>query len=299
LYKNIKLSDAVHIHEFIYPTSIIGFIFAKITNKTIVITQHIGYIPYKNRVFASLLSIANKTIGRIILGNADAVIFISNNVLNYFKSFIAAKNFYLQTNSVDIHNFLIYPEIKRKYLRHELNVESYNSIVLFVGRFTEKKGINKIIDFARKYKKILWLFVGWGNIHPEQYSLANVKVINDIDHSKMPDYYNSADYLFLPSYGEGFPLVIQEAFACGLQVLTTTENSVAYPQAEHLIINYDIDDLESWNYLFERIDARVHPNHHNPIDLRNFAIGHWSEEKNGDFYLSLFQELLIGKRRQS
>lgn len=293
IFEDVKKYDLIHIHEFLYLSNIFAFLFAKKNNKKIIITQHIGMIPYKNPLLRIILSILNKSIGKFILQRADKVVFISNNVKQYFEKFCDNKNFEIQANSVNVRQFIIYPEVKTNFLNYELHSQNYTNKLLFVGRFTEKKGIPLILELAKTFPTILWIFVGWGKIDPMESGLHNIKVFKDIEHKKVTDFYNIADFLILPSYGEGFPLVIQEAFSCGLPVITTNENAEAHSDAKKYMITLDLDNKNNWINLIEKINSKTLEYDYSPAELRNFARDNWSEEVNGKFYNKLINELVM------
>jgi glycosyltransferase involved in cell wall biosynthesis len=56
-----------------------------------------------------------------------------------------------------------------------------------------------------------------------------VTVFSGLSGPSLADLYRASDVLVLPSKGEGFPLVIQEALACGLPVVCSAETAGADP----------------------------------------------------------------------
>ena len=50
-----------------------------------------------------------------------------------------------------------------------------------------------------------------------------VRVLGTVAHDDLGELYRAADVLLLPSAGEGFPLVVQEAMASGLPVVVTPD----------------------------------------------------------------------------
>lgn len=99
----------------------------------------------------------------------------------------------------------------------------------------KKKGLKLLEKLARNYQEIEWLFAGWGSLNPKQWNLNNVHVWENLQKSQLTPLYQCADLLILPSVGEAFPLVIQEAMACGTPAFVSDESANQYPQLEGLI----------------------------------------------------------------
>jgi glycosyltransferase involved in cell wall biosynthesis len=107
---------------------------------------------------------------------------------------------------------------------------------LFVGRFVEKKGLSHLRRLAQQFPEVQWVLIGWGPEDPSQWRLPNVQSLGRVDHADLPPYYRAADLLILPSVGEGFPLVVQEAMACGTPALISDDTAPGSPGIETVAI---------------------------------------------------------------
>jgi glycosyltransferase involved in cell wall biosynthesis len=111
--------------------------------------------------------------------------------------------------------------------------------LLFLSRIHPKKGITDLIHAFGELKPAGWELLIAGNddgghlaecerLAAQQPNAAAIRFIGSVPDSDKWELYRSATCFVLPSYSENFGLVIGEALACNVPVLTTT----ATPWAE-------------------------------------------------------------------
>lgn len=293
IFKEVRRSDIIHLHDYLYMGNIITFILAKIYKKPVIITQHIGLIPYKSIFLRNLLALLNRTIGSYMLGAAKQVIFISEEVKKYF---IKQTSFtyppLLIANGVESNIFHPVFSRERLQLRLNYNFTPEDMIYLFVGRFVEKKGLPILHQLAQHFPQIHWVFAGWGKLTPEEWNLPNVSVFKGLANTKLAPLYQISDLLILPSKGEGFPLVVQEAMACGTPAMVSPEVAQAYPLAELLMLSVEVETLDAIARWSEKIeDCLNHPTEISEIrtQVSRFAQQHWNWKNCAEKYYKIFE----------
>jgi glycosyltransferase involved in cell wall biosynthesis len=122
-------------------------------------------------------------------------------------------------------------------LRQQLAGDAGIPLLLFAGRFVEKKGLRLLHRLARELPRVRWMFAGWGPLDPSHWGLANVSVHRDLAKEQLVPLYQAADLLVLPSVGEGFPLVVQEAMACGTPAIVSEETGAGCPEAREVLLH--------------------------------------------------------------
>lgn len=238
LWQLVGACDAAHLHDFAYMGNALAALFCRVRGKPYLVTQHIGWVPYKSAVLRAILNAAIKILGRRVLSGAARVIFVSDVVNRFFarRMKLSAQTI---ANGVDAQMFAPASDAMRAHLRRENGLDENARVVLFVGRFVEKKGVPLVLELAAQMPEAEFVFVGGGPLDPEKtlgaQMPANVRVWRGRRGVEVARAMQLADVLVLPSQGEGFPLVVQEALACGTPVLVESSLASALPAvAEHL-----------------------------------------------------------------
>lgn len=228
LFRAIRGADAVLVHDALYPTSVLAFIAARIWRKPFIVVAHLGAVPYESWVLRQANRIANNIIACPVLARADRVVVISEITARYFASvrFRAPPTFIFNGLDTDIFR-PVADSMTRSEIRDRLGFPPDHKVALFVGRFVEKKGLHVVHQMAQRRPDIFWALAGWGTIDPRNWGLPNVKVYSDLKDASLAPLYQACDVFVLPSVGEGYPLVVQEAIACGLPVVCGAETARA------------------------------------------------------------------------
>ena len=231
LAREVRRSDALVIHDALYVTSILALLIAKWRSKRVILIQHIAGIPFSSRMLRTVMKVANVLVTRPMLWAADEQVFISETVRQDLLGRGASQSSELLFNGVD--GSIFYPPHGEAFLPDAVapHLQSRGRRVLFVGRYVEKKGLKILRVLAALRQDLDFYLVGSGSIRPHDWGLGNVHDLGPQRQEALADLYRWADLLVLPSVGEGYPLVIQEAMACGLPVVCGMPSDRADPEA--------------------------------------------------------------------
>jgi glycosyltransferase involved in cell wall biosynthesis len=298
LAEAVRRCDAVHLHDALYMGNVAAYLLARRLGKPVVVTQHVGAIPYSSPVLRGLLGTANWVLGRLVLRGGDRCVFISPQVHDYFASLFRFRRrpLYLP-NGVDAAVFRPADACQRQALRSRLGLMDDRPVLLFVGRFVEKKGLRLLRALAKPLTQFQWLFVGWGPEDPASWDLPHVRCVGPLPQADIAAYYIASDLLVLPSVGEGFPLVVQEAMACGLPAVITPETACGAPGVEEVLWCAE-PRVETWAETLRSIAADPEALVARRPQVARFA-RRWDWDTCADRYLQLFQQVLGSLTRAS
>lgn len=232
----VATCDVVMVHDALYATSLAALVIARRARKPVIVIQHIGRIPFRSRILRGLMTLANRLVTAPVLGVADQVVFISDCVRRDFAHLPLCRPARLLFNGVD--SALFRPGAAR---REEFGLPRVGRIAVFAGRFVEKKGLAVLEAVARTRPDMTFALAGSGPIDPRSWNLRNVHCLGILSPEQMAALYRCGDVLVLPSVGEGYPLVIQEAMACGLPVICSLESARADPGAAEFLTGVAVD----------------------------------------------------------
>lgn len=171
--------------------------------------------------------------------NAQAIIAISRQVSRNTQDLydIPEEQIRLVWNGFNQAIFRVQPGIQRADVlaRHSLPTDPA-CVVSFVGKLTDFKGVDVLLDAAAIYESqlgdVLTLIVGDGELRAEleaQAERLGLKSVHFLGHQNQPDVaelYNIANVSTVPSRIEPFGLVAVEALACGTPVVATNEGGL-------------------------------------------------------------------------
>jgi glycosyltransferase involved in cell wall biosynthesis len=288
LTRAVRGGDVVHLHDFLYLPNLVAWAAARLSGRPVIITQHVGPIPYRNPLLRLIVTLANRGLGQLVLGSAAQAFFVSHSVLEYFRGFVRFRNPpQLLSNGVDAKLFTFADEARRRTLRAGLGVSGDTPLLLFVGRFVEKKGLPMLRAIAERLPGARWLFVGWGPHDPELWRLTQVSVKGNLAREELVPLYQAADLLVLPSFGEGFPLVVQEAMACGTPALVSDETAAGCPEVADILAHEPLaatDAVARWTARIEALLASRDQQASRRKHVAERARATWSWERCAESY---------------
>jgi D-inositol-3-phosphate glycosyltransferase len=225
LARAVREADVVHVHGILYLSSLCALWWAWWLEKPLVLTEHVGFVPYRNRLLSALQRLALAAAAWLFLRRADAVITYNSVVQDWIKRHTPnPERLHFIRNGIDLDSFHPAATEERAAARLRLGLDSKRPLALFVGRFVEKKGVDTLLDAADGSFDLL--LCGRGELPAERMKPA-VRVLRDVPREQMPTVYRAADVFVLPSCGEGFPVATMEAMASGLPVIAVHDPAYA------------------------------------------------------------------------
>jgi D-inositol-3-phosphate glycosyltransferase len=220
-WKQLRRADIVHINDVFYLSSWVVAALASVARKPILLTQHVAMVEHPSTLVMWVQRLVYATAGRWIFSRARSIIVYNENVRAFLRARgVPDARILLLANGIDTGLFRPAGLDERRAIRSRFGLPRDRPLVLFVGRLVEKKGFHILLD-ARDAGFDL-VFAGPGSI-PESARMEGVHWLGPLDQAQTAELYRACDLFAFPAVGEVFTLVMQEAMASGLPVLTTDD----------------------------------------------------------------------------
>ena len=205
-----------------------AFFISKITGKPYIIwSESTTYEP-------GLLRWISLPLVRLMVRHSDACIASGKRAKEYFNCLGAdEKKIFTALCTVDIDHFRRVSQLTRKNkceMKRSLGIRT-EKVILYVGQLIERKGVKYLVEAYNQLRKecddVSLLILGYGYQKEELQELCqsqnipDVCFVNHVEIDEMPKLYSIADLFVLPSCRDIWGLVLNEAMACGLPVITT------------------------------------------------------------------------------
>lgn len=221
-----ELTQRYCIVVYNYPSTQVDFIRKKYNNHFKVVYYHADVTR-----MGLVGMIYQKFFGRRFLANSDLIIASNENIVKSSKLLSQfAEKCEVLPYGIDTDKFHITHEHKRERILHDLKVKEAK-LILFVGRMARYKGVevlfNALAKLDAQYKLVVVSKQGFGSKHIKMIEELGIQerivCYNGQGDDELVGFYNACDVFVLPSTdrAEAFGLVVVEAMACGLPVITT------------------------------------------------------------------------------
>lgn len=236
------------IHTNYWMSAWIGLQLKQTQNVQLVHTYHsLGAVKYRTTANCPKIAQTRLQVERTILEQANCVVATSPQEQEHLRSLVSQQGcIEVIPCGTDISNFRIMPKAEA---RATLGFQPDEQVVLYVGRFDPRKGIETLVRAVAQLKqntedtpsdacdaKQLRLVIVGGS-DPTQFDGQERQRIEQlvhelgiatqttfagrVGHDRLPLYYTAADVCAIPSHYEPFGLVAIEAMACGTPVVAS------------------------------------------------------------------------------
>lgn len=210
-------------------------------------TYHsLGAIKYAAMSERPTIAKLRMDVEREILERADCVVATSPQELDQLRSFVSHQgNIEVIPCGTDTQTFRVLPQAEA---RVKLGLPETEKIVLYVGRFDPRKGIETLVrSFAQvaitdQTTPSRLVIVGgshtdqadnWEQARIQQLVqdlgiAAQTTFVGAVSHERLPLFYTAADVCVIPSHYEPFGLVAIEAMACGTPVIASNVGGLKF-----------------------------------------------------------------------
>ncbi|NJP10568.1 MAG: glycosyltransferase family 1 protein [Leptolyngbyaceae cyanobacterium RU_5_1] len=234
------------IHTNYWLSSWVGMQLKKMLPVSQVHTYHsLGAVKYQSIPTVPLVASTRLEVEKNCLETAERIVATSPQERDHMRSLVSTKgNIDIIPCGTDVTHF---GSVSREEGRQKLGIAPDKKVILYVGRFDPRKGIETLVRAVGRSsireRGHLKLIIGGGS-RPGQSDGLERERIEDIvaelgignitqfpgrlSPAELPNYYAAADVCVVPSHYEPFGLVAIEAMACGTPVIASNVGGLQF-----------------------------------------------------------------------
>ncbi|PSB15355.1 glycosyltransferase family 1 protein [Phormidesmis priestleyi ULC007] len=233
------------IHTNYWMSAWVGLEVQKTHNVQLVNTYHsLGAIKYQAVPNRPAIANTRLDVEQQILEQANCIVATSPQEQEALRSLVSSQgHIEVIPCGTDIENFHVMPKSEA---RSQLGFQPDEKIVLYVGRFDPRKGIETLVRACTQLKEnpadVRLVIVGGSDstqadgdernriegIVQELGLSKRTTFVGRVGHDRLPLYYTAADVCVIPSHYEPFGLVAIESMACGTPVVASAVGGLKF-----------------------------------------------------------------------
>ncbi len=227
------------VHTNYWLSSWVGLQLKQIQGSKQVHTYHsLGIVKYNTIENIPMVASQRLAVEKEVLETAERIVATSPQEKQHMRTLVSHQgNIDIIPCGTDIRHF---GSVDRQAAREALGIDPQAKVVLYVGRFDPRKGIETLVRAVRESKfygdKDLKLIIGGGSTPGNSDGRERDRIegiVNELGMSEftsfpgrlsrevLPSYYGAADVCLVPSHYEPFGLVAVEAMASGTPVIAS------------------------------------------------------------------------------
>ena len=181
----------------------------------------------------------------------DGVTTVSNDELEHLEAVchtVREKPSKVIFNSI---NMDIFRPLNAEEIRKKHGIKKDDIVLIYVGLVIHRKGIDIVLraweKLYKEFKNIHLVVIGKGSYSSEiSRTASETGRLHYLPYvgsrETLVKYYNSADMFIFPTRKESFGLVVAEAMACGLPIVTTNARGVRYVVTDECGFKVNVND---------------------------------------------------------
>ncbi len=207
--RELRSCDVLHAHGSLYLGSIVAERLSRTRRTPMVLTEHVGFVPYSSPLVVGIEKAAWSLIGDRVVASSSAVVTYNARVQGWMQQRYPRREVLFVGNGVDCAQFHPLDSEERRAARASFGLPQDAVLVLHAGRATEKKNFPAVQAIPRQGFQLV---VCGAERRLDEPGVIDLGVV---PHERMAALYGAMDVFVLASVGEGFPLSLQEAMASG------------------------------------------------------------------------------------